>query len=1271
MGGDAAPVVIRIELTDGNSGAVVAALEKSFQQLGAAGAAAGKQVQIGLAGVQAAAKEAVAATVGAAGATMPWDPTRYGPGGSAGRMKQLATATQEAARSAAPLSAEMATVVDNINLAYAGMGKVRNEALQTGAAIRTWREAAAASTPGMAGAVMPGGAAVVGTGLAAGEAQHSAKVDAEMTAMRRYEALIKGTAAQQAALGAAFDAAQASGLGFTESVMAAVAALDAENAAAKGARASTLGMGQAYGESRIAMGAMSGSLGMMESGLARVLASSKALAPLMNAMFDVTMIGAGVGMIAMMADGAYNLYEKWLDVGAAEKQYDQQLEKTRFESFGNTHSIEETTQRIKEAAGAVREFREEAEQAEASALRAGGGGPHGALGVLNPYFDWEVHQAKTARDQQYKYQTALDKLQQQQFGAQHQQILDAIRVGHMAAPGASAEEKALLRYQEEVETNLEDQKWAEAQSGEQGNSKVAAAGRAHQQAMDTIAKQQMEDDLYGIRKQHAQELERLQEQAREASLHGIELLKAQESDALQRLKDEDIDSIKARQAVHDLFHAKELNYLADEQREMAKMGRDATSAGMAGIAKIQFDAETQRQYIRSDPNHHANYKSAALNLLDAQTNAQIAAAEQTFTDRISALSKEQMERNLTGFARIRAEEQDQIAQLTSEFQAQYGTDPTNHLYKAHAGQLRQGIGIYQSMGDQQTADLARKNEQETEQIEAQARIRMMSAEKQQTAAIELEYEERVRKYQDALSQQQISQEDFNRRVAAAQEEMNAQMVEQARQAREKIAGELRGLMGPHPLQALEEMGTKFASQAGASLLQRGARHYGINMEGGTASFFDKLAGSPHAGAPAWHPGAHGTPTSTAIAHAEIHVDEASIYTGGGSGARTPSGGTIGSGSTWMIGPGHAGSFGGGTAGMTMPGAHITSAGTGLGTRLSGAGAWVGSNYGGSTGGTPVGMPPPKGLGFMGVAQDTVAGAQTTLSIANMIHGGQPGAAGQTTGAGQAGTGLGSAASAATSKSAYQQSMIGGGMSVSNTVGAASAGLGLFSAHKEGGMGGTLGGAMSGAELGMEVGGPVGAAIGAVAGAAIGFFGGGEQARVWWLKQGQPRLYNDMDAFQQGSMDYLSAYMDMEQLDTTAKHTLKAMGFAGSRYYSDTVEGQIRSEIDKLTREQKAGRSASTFSSAMYSTGTDSVPAMLTPGERVISAPQNERITRALEAGADSPRMAPAAQGGDVNLHFHSVDAKGARDLLMSHSATIRAALNESYGDYGGLSDLET
>jgi hypothetical protein len=268
-------------------------------------------------------------------------------------------------------------------------------------------------------------------------------------------------------------------------------------------------------------------------------------------------------------------------------------------------------------------------------------------------------------------------------------------------------------------------------------------------------------------------------------------------------------------------------------------------------------------------------------------------------------------------------------------------------------------------------------------------------------------------------------------------------------------------------------------------------------------------------------------------------------------------------------------------------------------------------------------------------------------------------------------------------------MMGGGGFGANAFGAAGGAMGLFSAVKgDGGVGGALGGAMSGMQLGMAVGGPVGAAVGAAAGAVIGAigFGGKEKARVYDLKTVQPRIRTDILSYQQGGMDYLSAYSDMEALDAEAKKTLDKMGGFGSRYYGDTVKGEIRQAEAKLSSEERAGRSKFHASVAQFDIGADSIPhdgfGYIHHKERIVPSDQNERITRALEAGASaesiarSYRMAMAPQGnrqlasGDrtVNMNFHTLDSKTVARMFMENKHHVRAALNASYAENSGGAD---
>ena len=164
---------------------------------------------------------------------------------------------------------------------------------------------------------------------------------------------------------------------------------------------------------------------------------------------------------------------------------------------------------------------------------------------------------------------------------------------------------------------------------------------------------------------------------------------------------------------------------------------------------------------------------------------------------------------------------------------------------------------------------------------------------------------------------------------------------------------------------------------------------------------------------------------------------------------------------------------------------------------------------------------------------------------------------------------------------------GGSSKMSRVEGAAQGAMGVYSAYQSnGGVGGALTGAMGGMQLGMELGGPMGAVIGAAAGAIVGSigFGGREKARVYDLKQIRPRIANDTSSYEQGGMDYLSAYSDMQSMDMEAKRTTNAYGPAARSYYQDTIKKEIQQAEAKFTGMQKAGRSQFTATAAQYDQG---------------------------------------------------------------------------------------
>jgi hypothetical protein len=229
------------------------------------------------------------------------------------------------------------------------------------------------------------------------------------------------------------------------------------------------------------------------------------------------------------------------------------------------------------------------------------------------------------------------------------------------------------------------------------------------------------------------------------------------------------------------------------------------------------------------------------------------------------------------------------------------------------------------------------------------------------------------------------------------------------------------------------------------------------------------------------------------------------------------------------------------------------------------------------------------------------------------------------------------------------------------------GLGVYAASQGGGgVGGGLKGAMSGAEAGMMIAGPVGALVGAAAGAIIGGIGSGKGAREYDLKTVRPKIGADLEAFHSGGMDYLAAYSDAQSLYMEADQTTKRMGPADHRYFVSTIKPELMELMGKLNREQRAGRSMYSASTAQYASGTDYVPgtglALLHEGERVVPSDQNERIAQALEGG----RMpVQSASMGDVHLHVHAIDARGVAQFLDKYKHNILSATNDARAENSG------
>jgi hypothetical protein len=1056
-----------------------------------------------------------------------------------------------------------------------------------------------------------------------------------------------------------------------------------------------------------------------------IIAESKmaqtVLTGLTGAMMGLAAIQIGGIFFEALTSGVEKLWHSMTGLSDGTQAYLDEVEKTRNEDFGNARSIEDTRMRIDQASESIKGFRKQAEEATGETL-----GWRRLPDLIAPGLgrDWQrSHERDEADDAAAKGQTQVDKLQHIQEGNQfHEQRAQMIDLLHLKDGQLSKEKQITAETEHRTQTAGENRRFDREQDRILGNPVSPDAGASVEALAISSAKVEAETKLFILRKEQSQELAHMREAALEAGLRGSALYHAQEAFAIQDLKSKKLDSITARSYIYQKFHNEEMKRLEDQRIETEKIERSAAMAGLTGIARTQAEGANKVHDLNVDktlddyPEERAKRVAAS----QRETNAQIADEQRAFSEQVDSIVEQSQSRQISGFARIRAEAEKAANSLQKQFDKVHEnmdlTQPgaENQLHQ-DTNQLGRGLDAIRTGADRQAVDLQARNTEETEQIESAARAKMLSAEQQQTAAIGTEYEQRLRKFQEELNQQEISQNDYNRRVVAAGELRDAEMVEAAKRAREKMAGEFTRFF-KDPLGSMKEMGEKAAGEAAAAAVQRLQARYGHTGTTAHAStpggLFDgilgRITGQPHA--PGTTPGVPGqthspdlvSSKSISLGTAQIHIQSASLTLGGstsaaGAGPRSVPGASNGS-----------------TSLMTIPGSSFNASGgstaspSGFGGGTVGGAGDVGFAGGGTQNFTGSGSAPQGGGNGIGTALgDIQQGMGLVKGAAGIFGGGKDGGGGSdATGAAGAGKGMGDIASSifgsqnGTASAAKNGGMLGGGGVMSNIGGAAGGAMGLFSAYEgNGGIGGALGGAMSGMQLGMAVGGPIGAAIGLAAGAVIGAigFGGREKARVYDLKQVRPRLANDIDGYQQGSMDYLSAYSDMRALDQEARKTLDAMGGAARGYYWDTINKEIGQAEGKLTAEQRAGRSQFTESAAQYdqggwtggfgsmATGPDSGWAHMRANEFVVNeqpAADHAGALEAIRSGASHSDMAnyygagggasmPAAQngfGGDIHLHYNVVDSKGIRSLLSRHKHDVRAALNESYSENSGGSD---
>jgi hypothetical protein len=1023
---------------------------------------------------------------------------------------------------------------------------------------------------------------------------------------------------------------------------------------------------------------------------ASAIASSKALLGVMQSLSGVFLGFAAISMGTMAIEGIHHLYDSWLNVDKAQQEYTSQLAQQRDEDFPHVQSIETAIERLHEATKAAEEYNDEANRQLSGE----------SVDVAN------LMAAKAAREGEVGKRKQTDAITPELASMEHNLNLQKIETSHAGDARLKGEQKITAELQKQLDINKENQGYTGVQETLHGNAAAPNAGQQERDLKDQAARSSADAERANLgeaaqqkARERTGEMTRLQNEASNASVRGDRLAAQQREQAYADFVRKYGADTAARAAIDAKYFANLKREEEDAQRATNKLVESSHAAGLTGFARS--DAEYQAKYNDMVEEAIASGKISEIHqiaqrggVMSSEHDRENEGQEDAYYQHLNELVDGWNSHQEQGFARIAIETKNHIVELQAEYKKLYGQLPPNDPRRTQGtAALNSSIDKTNAEAGQQGTELAEKNLNETLKLEDEARRRSLPIEQQKTQELYDQYRERVRGYEQSLKDKLISDEDYNRRVAAAGRDLSAELATQAKEQRDKLAGQLDGLF-KSPQKWLKETGTHMMAQSGAAILQRLQPHLPHQLARGGApdenagsggGFFGGIFGGwtgkgKHgvAGMPGVLPGVgtpeHAAMSTLSISTATISVQSATIS---GMGGGQPSTST----------------------GESLP------VSTAAGSRAPGAGA-IGSgvdDFNASVGGV-------GGLSAgSSAASSHAAGASAPDKGASGVLGDITGTMGLFN---QAKSTFGKASSTASDASYYSPTAasVEGDYSSSDStklpsssvdgMGALQGGMGLYgAAMSTGGFGGALGGAMSGMQLGMSVAGPWGAAAGAVGGAVIGLlgFGGRAQAASYWAKQGRPHMDQTDQAFATGAMPYMDAYNDMNSLEVEARNATNKMGWGGSRYFGDTIKPTLEREKRKFTQEERAGRGNFTVSTAQYHTGglVDDFYGLATSsdegfiharrGEIVVqpqAARQHAPLIHAMNAGASSEQVAKSYQstmqsatarqsgGGDrtVNMNFASLDSKSTARLFMENKHHVRAALNASYGEYSGGAD---
>ena len=476
-----------------------------------------------------------------------------------------------------------------------------------------------------------------------------------------------------------------------------------------------------------------------------IIGSNQALMIAIQALGGAFVALGAIGIFEQMAQGAYNLYEKWFDVTKEVDAYQQKVQQAAGQKLLDTASLEEATRLLDDASEAIDRLDAKRRAAGAEQNSSGigqyllsSGGVSGFGSGAAMVGAYGSNRFTTQDDQQLAQRLEEQQKASERVWSQQQQIDlerlkgqaaydDAVDKGY--AKIAAHERDAVAEIEKRYEIQQENESRAASQAGKpfdpsSGNQqKAAEIERAQKEAAaQRIALDRTTSD---------QEIQ-MRNAAIDAGLKGEALYQAQREQAIdavtRKFREGEISKQLAKRETDDIdkkFDAEKMERLAQQERETQKIELAAQQAGLTGIAKLQAEGQNKIADIGADPSLDPAQRARRQAAAQQTTNADIEQAQREFYQQMADMSDRADSSQLQGYARIDAATEEHLAKISQEYQKTFGQlDPLviGDLMQIVQGTAAMGAAVQGVLDNaaRERTKLQQQTDEQITQLEAQA-----------------------------------------------------------------------------------------------------------------------------------------------------------------------------------------------------------------------------------------------------------------------------------------------------------------------------------------------------------------------------------------------------------------------------------------------------------------------------------------------------------------------------------------------------------------------